>query len=265
MKQKLVGNDKIGNLIRVNRQILEPGHKGYASIVFWGDLHYGHPQCLTEKAQAMLNYCLEHHIYIIGMGDFLECGTRLSIGDSVYRQKLDPQGQMEFVLEMLKPLANAKLLLGIHTGNHESRISDMGGLDVVKNMARELSVPYLGAACWHYIRVGKEGYTLYTMHGSTGSRFKHTKLKAVADIANFVEPDLVAMGHVHEIAIEPMFRQHYDSRAKTVKERKIMLVLTGAYLAYDKSYAQTKGYPLAGIGSPKVQFYGDRWNVHGSI
>lgn len=264
MKDQLVGNDKIGKEIRCNKQVLIPGKNGYASIVFWGDVHLGHPKCNLKKAKDMLDYCLKHHIYIIGMGDMLECGTRISIGDSVYEQKLNPQEQMEEMLDILRPMAKAGLILGLHEGNHEQRISNLGGLNIVKNMCRELNVPYLGYTCWHYLRVGKYNYTLYTTHGKSGAKFKHSKMKVVTDLAAFVEPDVVAMGHVHENLITFFKRMYYDTRNKTIKDRKIYLVLTGAYLEYDGSYAQDAGMPPAGLGSPKLQFYGTKKSIHGS-
>ena len=263
-KEKLVGNDKLGKPIRCNKQTLVPGNKGYASIVFWGDVHLGHPKCEEKRAKDMLAYCLKNHIYVIGMGDMLECGTRISIGDSVYEQNRNPQKQMEEMLDWLRPLAKAGLLLGLHEGNHEQRISNMGGLNITKNMCRELGVPYLGYTIWHYLRVGSQGYTLYTTHGKSGAKFKHSKIKVITDIAAFVEPDVVAMGHVHENVISFFKRMFYDSKAKTVKERKIHLVITGAYLGYDSSYAQDAGMPPAGLGSPKLQFYADRHSIHGS-
>lgn len=263
-KQELVGNDRVGKPIRCNKQILMPGHKGYASIVFWGDVHLGHPQCDERRAKEMLEYCLKHNIYIIGMGDMLECGTRFSIGDSVYQQMLNPQEQMEEMLEWLQPLADKGLILGLHEGNHEQRISKDGGLNIVKNMARELKVPYLGYTMWHYLRVGKQGYVLYTTHGKSGAKFKHSKMKVVTDLAAFVEPDVVAMGHVHENLVTHFKRMYYDSKAKTVKERKIFLILTGAYLAYDGSYAQDAGMPPAGLGSPKMVFYANEKRFHAS-
>lgn len=263
-KKQLVGNDKIGKLIRVNNQTLEVGKKGYASIIFWGDLHYGHPQCAIKKAMKMLDYCIENHIYVIGMGDLLECGTRLSVGDSVYKQKLNPQEQMEDMLEYLKPVADSGLLLGLHSGNHEDRISNMSSLNITKNMSRELGVPYLGSAVWHRFKVGKTTYSLYTMHGAGGAQFVHTKLGRAMQIANNFWCDIFAMGHVHARVIESREVQRLNHRNRTVEQIKQYVLLTGSWLTYDRSYAQTAGYGPATIGSPKIQLYADRRRIHSS-
>ena len=265
MKKILKGNDKVGRLIRLNQQTLQCGHKGYASIVFFGDTHVGHPQFDAQKANEMLAWCLKNHVYVLGMGDLIECGMRDSIGDSVYQQKLNPQEQMEYVVEMLRPLAEANLLLGLHSGNHSLRIAKATGVDVMKVICRELHVPYLGYACWSLLRVGKQLYTLYSTHGKSGSRFHHTKLKAAIDICHYFEADILAHAHVHDISVDTIIRQRVDMRSRVVRERKVHIVLTGSYLSYDKSYAQAAGYPPTKLGSPKIQLYGDRWDIHGSV
>ena len=73
------------------------------------------------------------------MGDLLECGTTGSIGDSVYHQKLNPQEQMEQMVDILMPLAKAELIIGLHNGNHCQRIANATSIDVAKMMANLLS------------------------------------------------------------------------------------------------------------------------------
>lgn len=261
----VVGNDKTGRLIRLNRRTLEPGHKGYASVVFWGDVHYGYPTCEIERALEMLKWCVKNRVYILGMGDFIESGLRTSVGASNYEQLLNPQKQLDFMIEALQPAAKAGLLLGLHSGNHEDRISDATSINVVKMMCKALDVPFLGSACWTLLRVGSQNYTIYSLHGASGSRFKHTKLKSVIDIGMWFEADIIAQGHVHEKAVTVIVRQRVNARNRTVEDRKVHCFLTGHYLGYDGSYAQMKGMPPAGLGSPKVQLYADRWDLHGSV
>lgn len=43
-----------------------------------------------------------------------------------------------------------------------------------------------------------------------------------------------------------------------VVEHKKHLLITGAYVKYDKGYGQTLGLPISKLGSPKVRFYADR-------
>jgi len=112
-------NDKIiGRPIRLNRQVLKvlKGEQS-ASVMFIGDVHYGSPQCDVSRFVAMLKYCLTNKLYVLLMGDLLETATRHSVGAGVYEQTGSADSQFEQMVEWLKPLAEAKLILGIHTGN----------------------------------------------------------------------------------------------------------------------------------------------------
>ncbi len=267
MKKKAL-QDKVvkgGRQIRLNRVHLVPQNgKEYAELIFWGDVHYGHPGCDIERAKSMLDYCLEKKAYLIGMGDYIEAGLKTSVGDSVYLQEFNPDKQAEKMVEMLKPVADAGLLIGIIRGNHEARISKTAGVDITKWMARFLNAPYLEAACWSIIYVGDQSYTLYALHGKTGSRFIYTKLKALVDISHSFDAQILAMGHVHEVDTDWQIVQKVDRKRKMVVEQKKLLVLTGHYLTYDKTYAQDSGYPIGKMGSPKVKLFADRHDIHES-
>lgn len=100
----------------------------------------------------------------------LESSTRGSVGDGVYAQIINPQQQVDKIISLLKPLADAGLILGYHGGNHEFRITKESGIDVSKMICGILKVPYLGEACWSLFRVGSNNYKIYTLHGCSGSK-----------------------------------------------------------------------------------------------
>lgn len=264
MKYQLEAKDGIpGRPVRCNRQTLKTknGHE-YAEFVPFGDLHYGHPCCDIDRAKRMLAYCLEKGIYVLGMGDYMEAGLRESVGDSVYMQDLNPQEQIDLIIDLFEPLAKAGMLLGLYLGNHEGRILKATGVNPVKVICRGLKVPYLHYACWNLFYVGNQSYTIYGLHGSTGSRFIHTKMKALLDISHNFDADLLLMGHVHELADASTFVQQVDKKRKTIAQRKKFLVLTGHYLSYDHSYAQEKGYPIGKMGSPKIKLFANKKDIH---
>ena len=262
-----LGKDKIlGRPIELNKvKLLNREDKDYAEILFFGDLHFGHPQSQIEKAREMLDYALEKKIYIFCMGDMIEAGLSTSIGDSVYMQSLNPQKQMEAVIDLLQPLANAGLILGYLSGNHEQRITNATGIDISKLVCRVLNVTYLGSAGWTVASVGNIRYSLYCTHGSGGSRFKHTKLKKVMDMAAWIESDILAMGHVHSVASEVIIKQTYNRTKNKVEEKKQYVCLTGSFIAWNKTYAETMGYPPTKLGSPKAKLMSIRKGVHFSL
>lgn len=250
---------------QVNVQRLEvKKDKDYAEVLMFGDLHYGSPFCDIERAEKMLDYCYDNGIYVFCMGDLLEAATRYSIGSGVYEQ-LNPNMQIEKIEAMLGDLAKKGLILGYLSGNHEERIMKETGVDISKIICRELNIPYLGAAGWNLWYVGNQSYSVYCIHGATGSKFSYTKLKAITDISHYFSADLIAHAHTHDILINSIERQTLDKQNKTIKTAKSFLVVTGHYLTYQGSYAQAKGYPPGKQGSPKVKFFSDKKDIHISV
>ena len=262
---KNAGKDKLqGRPIRLNRFELIT-KKDYAEFIAWGDVHYGHPQCKEEKAQEMLNWALKTQTPIIVMGDMLESGLIGSVGDSVYQQRLNPQEQMEDMVKMLQPLADSNLIIGLHSGNHEQRITKATGIDITKIMAKLLKVPYLGYACWSLITVGKQKYSCFSQHSSGGSRFKHTKLKKIIDQMAWLRADLLLAGHHHSLDSNRTTIQEIDFRNRTVKEKKCYVVLTGSFIGWDISYAQAAAFPPCEIGSPKIKLFSTKRKIKISL
>lgn len=258
-------NDKIvGRPIRLNvRSLNAKRGKDYAQMMFFGDLHLGHPQCDLALATEYLEWARKNGVYVLLMGDLLECGTTTSIGDSVYKQKLNPQEQMEEAVRLLGPLAKAGLIVGLHSGNHEQRIANSTSIDVAKMMANMLAVKYLNYACWSQFAVGSQRYSCYSQHGKSGARFKFSKLKAIADTMEWLSADMLVMGHVHSCATETALRQAVK-RGQVVEEN-CHLVLSGLYLKWDRSYAQAANMPLTKLGSPTAKLMANRHNIAVSV
>jgi len=257
-----MGKDKlIGRPVLVNRRVLElRSGKDYAELGLFGDLHYGAMGCDIERAQRQLDYYLLKRVYVLLMGDLIDCGLKSSVGDSVYEQKAQVQEQLDFIFDLLKPLANAGLIIGMYSGNHEFRVKKEVGLDISKIWAKFLNIPYLGAAGWNILKVGNQKYTLYGLHGSSGSRFVYTKLKALVDISHSFDSDIIAMGHVHEL--DSTFQVVQKIEGETIIERKKLLVITGHYLKYEGGYVQRLGYPISKLGSPKLKLFGNKKDIH---
>jgi hypothetical protein len=207
----------------------------------------------------MLEHCYKNNVSILLMGDLLETATRNSVGAGVYEQKEIPQTQHEQMVAWLEPLARKHLLLGALQGNHEERIYKDCGVNITKAMCRELGIRYLGDACWNQFRVGNQTYTVYSLHGRTGSRFDGTALLAVERISTSFFADLVAMGHVHKCINSIVVMQKVVNGREV--EHKKHLLITVAYLKYDGGYGQTLGLPISKLGSPKVKFYSNRHDI----
>ncbi len=253
-----------GTTVQLNRQHLNVKNgKNYAEIVFIGDVHYGSKQCNVEKFENILKFCLDNNLYVFCMGDMIEANSRHSVGAGVYEQ-ITPQKQIEDISEYLRPLAKKGLIVGYLNGNHENRVNKELGIDISKIICKGLEIPYLGYAGWSLFYVGNQSYSMYSTHGASSATLKHTKLKAVLDVAKSFEADLIAMGHIHDIIIDSAECQKVNKKRKIVETRKSYVVVTGHYYNYG-GYAQEKGYSLTKMGSPKVKLFGDKYDLHISV
>ena len=186
-------NDKIvGRPVKLNKQSCE----GSKLLVPVGDVHYGAINCDVDKFQRTLEFCRKDNAWILLMGDLLESATRYSIGAGVYEQK-DPQTQLDNMVEMLEPYKD--LIIGSHLGNHEFRIYQATGINVMKVMCKMLHLRYLGYAMNHVLHVGSQRYIMFSTHGSSGATLRHTKIKKVLDISAWNKSDLYLYGHVHTL------------------------------------------------------------------
>lgn len=240
-------------------------NKNYSELLLLGDTHAGAPTFEQKKFEEMVDYCKDKNIYVIGMGDYIEAGLKTSVGDSVYKQKINVQEQTEYIIEVLKPLAKKGLLLGLLSGNHEARIEKDAGINITKNISDVLGVPYLGDSIYAMLKVGDINYRCYFTHGSTSSRLAHTKIKNIMDFGNFIRADLFGAGHTHELATFTSPVKEFNFKNKVIDTKKVYFVLTGGYLGYEGSYASMKGYPPTKIGSPKVKLFSEKFDIHISL
>lgn len=235
------------------------------AIALMGDTHIGSKFYNRELHRDMVDLCLKNKTPVILMGDNIEAATRDSVGAGVYEQQDIIDGQIEEFLEVYKPLAQAGLIMGMHTGNHEARVYKACGVDVAKLMADLLGVKYLGWSKLHYIKVKKQGYLLYTTHGSSGARMPHTKIKSCIDLNNMVDSEIFAMGHLHQITHHIKNFYKADLRRKTVGQAQKHFILTGAYLSHWGSYAHVNNMEPMRQGSPLLKLGGKKHQIEVSM
>ena len=242
------------SVMRLHRKVFK---EDKVTIVPMGDEHFGSKQYDGELHKQNLDWILNTEgVYMIGMGDNMETATRQSVGAGVFEQDEIVQEQLEGIYEKYKPLADAGKILGLHIGNHEERVLNHSGLNLTKTLSKMLGVKYFGVGVLHMLRVGKQNYTMYTTHGHSGSKLPHTKIKACIDLANMVDVDVYAMGHVHQLSHH--VRQFYrvNKANKQIDEASKHFILTGSYLNHWGSYAQEAAYEMMKKGSPKIKLSG---------
>jgi hypothetical protein len=245
---------------QVNRVEL-PVKDGKSMLMAWGDAHNGAFTCNKDAAKERLQYCLDNNIPLIGMGDYLEVGTRYSVGSGVYEQRLNPQEQLDEVVSWLRPLAERGLIIGLHEGNHENRATKEVGFNSVSVMCDILRVPYLGYSCYGYIMVGGKSYTMYSTHGAKNSATLVGKINAATNATSFANVDVVLYGHTHGLFHQAVPVEFIDRRNKSIATKLKTVVITGSFLEFRDSYGERAGYTPLEIGCPIIEFSASKQSI----
>lgn len=229
-------------------------------FVLMGDEHMGAATYKEDVHLEHLDWCIDHNVEIVHMGDGLECATRDSVGDGVYKQREIIEYQMDHFYEIYRHASAKKLLWGLHPGNHEARVFKATGLDVTRILAERLGVKYFDIGQIHKVVVGDIDYIVYTTHGASGARLPHTKIKACMDLAKFIDADIYCFAHLHQMAHHPGPRYRVNKYGE-IEMRKRHFILTGSYLGHWGSYAHLKNYEPMDLGSPKINLDGKKFRA----
>lgn len=132
-------------------------------------------------------------------------------------------------------------------------------------MCKELKVPFLGGACYILLRVGKQTYKTYAVHGRSGARLPQTKLLACRRLADIATADLYLMGHVHSLESNASIYFDADKNKKVKVQRSRHFCITGSFLEYENSYAETACMVPSRTGAPKLMLEADTMDIHISL
>ncbi len=238
-------------------------------LVVISDPHYGNPFHSPRHFARTLDFIRKwDDVRTVLTGDLIEAITKNSVGD-IYSQKLTPQEQRDDMIEMLMPIKDK--VLAMCTGNHERRIYGETGIDVSRDIAKALGVPYRPEGVLLKIMLGSGNerhlnrpyvFWGYCTHGYGGARTKSAKAVKVERVSAWVsKADFVTMAHDHVVNIAPDIdlipdvRQTVDKSTgfltgKVVAHRK-MLIKTNAYIKWG-GYAETGGFPPVDIATPVI-------------
>jgi len=267
----LLGADRIPAEIIYFAHLLDPDFKELL-LFHISDLHYGSLQFSPRHFHRQMKFIDEtpNAFYTLN-GDLAESTLRSSKGD-IYRQVGTPQDQRDWVIEALYP--TREKCLGVDDGNHEWRIYKEAGIDISKDIAKALGVPYRPEGLYLKVSFGKGNnrhedkpytYFIYTTHGYGGARTKSAKAVKVERLATWLHADLYAMSHDHvvnvapDVYLMPDARTHIDKksgfRIGIVTAKRKMLVKTNAYLKWG-GYAERLGFPPVDLETPTIKLKG---------
>ena len=242
------------------------------------DVHYGNPLFSEHHLLKTREYVLaQDNRYVVLNGDLCESVTKASKGD-MNTQRSTPQEQRDYIINYLLPIKDR--ILAMTTGNHERRIYNEVGVDLSKDIAEKLGVPYRADGVLLKVSFGSGNeshkekpyvYWIYATHGYGGARTKSAKAVKVERLGTWIHADVYIMSHDHVVNAAPDVYLLPDNRTheqrnkdgmatgfvvgKVVAKRK-MLVKTSAYLKWG-GYSEAGGFPPVDLMPPVIKFSGE--------
>jgi len=263
--------------LRYYAQVLDPDIK-WLEFHILSDWHYGNPFCNTKRILRDRDYIKDTpNAFVIFIGDLCESAIKTSKGD-IFRQVGTPQDQRDWCTEQLYPIRDK--VLGMTGGNHEERIYQDVGMDITKDIAKELNCPYDPDGMYMKISFGNHNsrvsdrpfvYWIDAIHGHGGARTKSAKAMKVERQGYMVYADIHAMAHDHVVNVAPDVFLQPDNRTAPEKDEngnetgfmvgkvsahRKMLIKTNAYLMWG-GYARRKGFPPTDLVTPTIWLAGE--------
>jgi len=249
----------------------------WLELYYLSDLHYGNPFCDAKRWLRGLDYIRDTaQAHVVLTGDLCESSLRTSKGE-IYKQVGTPQDQRDWNIEKLYPIRHK--ILGMCSGNHEDRIFNEVGIDITKDIAEALGVPYDPDGMYLKVSFGDRNnwtqgrpfvYYSDSSHGYGGARTKAAKAVKVERQSTWLHADITTMSHDHVVNAAPDIFLMPDNRTtpqrkdgkltgfrtgKVVAHRK-SLVKTNAFLKWG-GYARKGGFPPSDLITPIIWLGGE--------
>ncbi len=243
------------------------------------DVHYGDPLFSQKHLDRVKQFVFANpNAYIIFNGDLCNCALKNSVSDT-YGATHTPKEQRDYLIGYFTPIKER--ILGMTSGNHESRIYRETSIDICEDMAKAWGCPYRPDGILLKVTFGDGNnrtagspysYFLYATHGYGGARTKSAKAVKVERTSTMIHADAYIMGHDHDLNVAssvyliPDTRTHIDQKTGftigTVKAVDKKLVKSGAFLKWG-GYGERGGFSpvsldmtilkLQGQGKPRIK------------
>ena len=246
-------------------------------VVPISDVHYGNPYFSKRHFKETLDYIAKTpSAFAICNGDLCESSIRTSKGE-IFKQVGSPQDQRDWIIKQLKPIKHK--ILGMTTGNHEARIYNEVGVDISKDIADALGVPYRPEGMLVKVSFGSGNsshedrqyvYWGYATHGYGGAKTKSAKAVKVERTATWIHADFYIMSHDHVVNVAPDVYLLPDPRTSAqtdedgnetgftigrVTAHRKMLIKSNAYMKWG-GYAEQLGFPPSDLATPIITLHG---------
>jgi len=221
-------------------------------ILGLSDLHIGHRNTDYEYIDKLFDFIKNHRrAYCFVNGDLIENWVRASPDSGGWDEVVSPKIQRKLARHKLEQIQD-KILFLIE-GNHEWRSRKQGETPMLKKIAEDTGIPYLGHGGRMNIKVNGIQYKLHARHKFRyESSFNPTHACGRLNEQLDSEADVVAIGHKHVPDIE--------SRFKAGKWR--LYIRYGAALP-STDYEQYAGYDKTPLVAPTIMLSGNEKAMEG--
>lgn len=245
------------------------------------DPHLGAVESAEKALEKKVTECANRGKYglALGGGDWHDSITSKDkrwrtngIADWVEKRNII-DSQRRRSTEIFKPLADEGQLIGVGTGNHEEEIHRRHDDDLIRNVCRDLKVPYAGYQCYYvlkFVRTGKQTHEIiiHSWHGAGSAQTEGARLMRLVRLVNEIEADIYLMGHLHAMTSHTPDR--LICRKGRVRSIKLAATICGSWLKtynqpdegeiQDPTYGEEKGYKPSRIGMPIIRITPDNYN-----
>lgn len=176
--------------------------------------------------------------------------------------------------EIFEPLTEENQLIAIGTGNHEETIHQMHDDDIIRNLCRDMKVPYAGYQAYIVLKFKRQHscevheVVIHSWHGSGAAQTEGARLNRLIRLVNDIEADIYLMGHLHAITSHTPDR--LVLRNGKIRSMRLAATITGSWLKtynqpnedeqLDPTYGEEKGYKPSRIGCPIIKITPDNFN-----
>lgn len=224
-------------------------------IMCAGDLHIGDKNRDPHHMRKIREWLdVSKDRYLILVGDLFNAALKTSVSN-VYDDVISVDEAQRELTVWLSGIGDR--LIASVSGNHDQRVQNAVGADILR-MSHELAdVPYDGLEAFVTVKLGAYGYKakankspvcyqLYVTHGVGGGRLAGGKVNNLMRLRDIVVADVYVQGHQHDPVCKPAVVWEWDSRKESIVQREQLLVVA-------PSNMNRGGYAVAKAYSPVSQ------------
>lgn len=230
-----------------------------AKILGVGDLHIGTIESNKQGWENFVKLVLDDPLaYVIFVGDLMNNATKSSVSNC-FEETMRPRDQKMYLVEKLKPLAEAGKIIAIEPGNHERRSAKDADDDPLYDVAAKLDIEdvYRENMAIIKIVVGNDGhndncYTILATHGAGSGMLTGASVNRYERYAYYWDGiDIYMFGHTHKPFITKPNKMVLDKQKGITSQKKMVVMTVPSWLQY-------AGYPVRGLMTPVESYDPDQ-------